>query len=59
MNSVATLFATQPVCNAARAAHALRSDQLWFPTMAKKLLFTDLSGRAKQGMMDQNVVFNI
>jgi hypothetical protein len=27
MNSVATLFATQPVYNAARAAHALRSDQ--------------------------------
>jgi hypothetical protein len=28
MNSEATLFATQPVCNAAQAAHALRSDQL-------------------------------
>ena len=27
MNLVATMFATQPVCNAARAAHALRSDQ--------------------------------
>jgi hypothetical protein len=27
MNSVATTFATQPICNAARAAHALRSDQ--------------------------------
>ena len=27
MNSVATMFATQPVCNVARAAHALRSDQ--------------------------------
>jgi hypothetical protein len=27
MNSVATSFAMQPVCNAARAAHALRSDQ--------------------------------
>jgi hypothetical protein len=26
-NLVATMFATQPVCNAARAAHALRSDQ--------------------------------
>jgi hypothetical protein len=24
-----TSFATQPVCNAARAAHALRSDQYW------------------------------
>jgi methyl coenzyme M reductase gamma subunit len=28
MNLVATTFATQPVCNAARAAHALHSDQL-------------------------------
>jgi hypothetical protein len=27
MNLVATMFATQPVCNAARAAHALRLDQ--------------------------------
>jgi hypothetical protein len=27
MNLVATTFATQPVCNAARTAHALRSDQ--------------------------------
>jgi hypothetical protein len=29
-NLVATSFATQPVCNAARAAHALHSDQLIF-----------------------------
>ena len=28
MNLVATSFANQPVCNAAWAAHALRSDQL-------------------------------
>ena len=28
MNSVATTSATQPVCNAERAAHAFRSDQL-------------------------------
>jgi hypothetical protein len=28
MNSVAITFATQPVCNAARAAHALRSDKM-------------------------------
>jgi hypothetical protein len=28
MNSVATTFATQPVCNTARTAHALHSDQL-------------------------------
>jgi hypothetical protein len=28
MNLVATSFATQPVCNAAWAAHALRLDQL-------------------------------
>jgi hypothetical protein len=27
MNSVATLFAMQPVYNTARAVHALRSDQ--------------------------------
>ena len=27
VNSVATMFATQRVCNAAQAAHALRSDQ--------------------------------
>jgi hypothetical protein len=27
MNSVATMFATQPVCNAARVTHALCSDQ--------------------------------
>ena len=27
MNSVATTFATQPVCNNERAAHALRSEQ--------------------------------
>ena len=27
MNLVATSFATQPVCNVARTAHALRSDQ--------------------------------
>ena len=27
INSVATTFTMQPVCNAARAAHALRSDQ--------------------------------
>jgi hypothetical protein len=26
---VATMFATQPVCKAAWAAHALRSDQNW------------------------------
>ena len=29
MNLVATQFAMQPVCNAAWAAHALHSDQLW------------------------------
>jgi hypothetical protein len=29
MNLVATTFATQPVCNAARAAHALRSSQFF------------------------------
>ena len=29
INSVATTFATQPICNAARTAHALRTDQKW------------------------------
>jgi hypothetical protein len=37
-NLVATSFATQPVCNAARAPHALRSDQ--FTMMSQ---FTNLN----------------
>jgi hypothetical protein len=38
MNSVATTFAMQPVCNAARAAHALRLDQYSFLPIPIKYL---------------------
>jgi hypothetical protein len=42
MNLVSTSFATQPVCNAARAAHALRSDQ--YVKLQHKRKNNELSG---------------
>ena len=36
INSVATSFAAQPVCNTTQAAHALRSDQLLLGTLNGK-----------------------
>ena len=45
MNSVATTFATQPVCNAAQAAQALRSNQLCHSIMYFDILLHDIVNR--------------